>query len=90
MDKLTTKTCEELIRTLEARHTRLPLGYKTTNDLCIIITCAFFNNSFKGNSPTGYASFAYDGMWAYALALDKLFKSHPFGLDTIKTNQTTQ
>ena len=41
MDKLTTKTCEELIRTLEARHTRLPLGYKTTNDLCIIITCAF-------------------------------------------------
>ncbi|XP_029195937.2 uncharacterized protein LOC114961433 isoform X2 [Acropora millepora] len=44
----------------------------------------------EGHSPTGYASFAYDGMWAYALALDKLFKSDPFGLDTIKTNQTTQ
>lgn len=60
------------------------------NDLCIIITCAFFNDSLKGHSPTGYASFAYDGMWTYALALDKLLKSHPFGLDTIKTNQTTQ
>ena len=38
--------------------------------------------------PTGYASFAYDGVWSYALALDKLFKSYPAGLDTIRTNYT--
>ncbi|XP_068721735.1 uncharacterized protein [Montipora capricornis] len=44
----------------------------------------------EGHAPSEYASFAYDGMWAYALALDKLFKSYPAGLDTIKTNQTTQ
>ncbi|KAJ7384954.1 hypothetical protein OS493_018642 [Desmophyllum pertusum] len=44
----------------------------------------------EGHTPTGYASFAHDAIWAYALALDKLFKSYPAGLDTIRTNHTTQ
>ena len=37
----------------------------------------------KGHIPTGYASFAHDAVWTYALALDKLF--NPAGLDTIRT-----
>lgn len=44
----------------------------------------------QGHTPSGYASFAHDAVWAYALALDKLFKSQPAGLDTIRTNHTTQ
>lgn len=44
----------------------------------------------KGHAPTGYASFAHDAVWAYALALDKLFKAYPAGLDTIRTNQSTK
>lgn len=43
----------------------------------------------EGHTPSGYASFVYDGVWAYALALDKLFKTNPAGLDTIRTNHTT-
>ncbi|XP_078367736.1 uncharacterized protein LOC144651661 isoform X1 [Oculina patagonica] len=44
----------------------------------------------QGHTPSGYASFAHDAVWAYALALDKLFKSYPARLDTIRTNHTTQ
>ena len=36
----------------------------------------------KGHIPTGFASFAHDAVWTYALALDKLF--NPAGLDTIR------
>ena len=44
----------------------------------------------KGHVPTGYASFAHDAVWAYALALDKPFKAYPVGLDTIRTNHSTK
>ena len=44
----------------------------------------------KGHVPTGYASFAHDAVWAYALALDKPFKAYPVGLDTIRTNPSTK
>ncbi|XP_032231213.2 receptor-type guanylate cyclase gcy-2-like [Nematostella vectensis] len=44
----------------------------------------------QGYTPSEYASFAYDAVWAYALALDKLFGSNSSSLDTIRTNATTQ
>ncbi|CAH3138826.1 unnamed protein product [Porites lobata] len=44
----------------------------------------------ENHTPSEYASFVYDGVWAYAVALDKLFSTYPLGLDTIRTNHTTQ
>lgn len=90
MDKLTTKTSSRTHPNLRSATYEVAIGIQDHEWFVHNYYMCIFNYSLKGNSPTGYASFAYDGMWAYALALDKLFKSDPFGLDTIKTNQTTQ
>ena len=39
--------------------------------------------------PSFYASYAYDAVWVFALALDKLLKEDPSRIESIHTDQTT-
>lgn len=40
--------------------------------------------------PSDYAGFAYDAVWTYALALDKLIKENPEAVGDLHSNHTTE
>jgi ABC-type branched-subunit amino acid transport system substrate-binding protein len=58
------------------------------------MTVAEFRRRFKamGNMTelSNYAGYAYDAMWTYALALDKLVKSDPKAVSHLHSENTTR
>lgn len=43
----------------------------------------------SGNRPSQYGGFAYDAIWVYAHALDKLYRNDPFAVAKIHQDSST-
>ena len=46
-------------------------------------------NYRMGYEESGYASYAYDAVWVFALALDKLLTEDPSRIESIHKDKTT-
>ena len=45
---------------------------------------------YNNIQPSVYASYAYDAVWVFALALDKLLTEDPSRIESIHTDATTE
>lgn len=83
---------EEMIQAING-HLSLAHSYYALDDDIMQenITVKEWREKYENKSlvPSPYAGFAYDAVWVYALAIDKLYRENPFAVAEIHSDNAT-